>query len=109
VNDRGPYSHGRLLDVSEQAAELLAFRHSGSTRVRVQYVSAAPKNTDDTAMLLGTYRGPVFPVADTVAFVQPEEAPILGTDAAAALKRVTQAAEADERILMAFDVAAQAE
>ena len=109
VNDRGPYAHGRLLDVSEQAAELLAFRQSGSTKVRVQYISRAPKDSDDMAMLLGTYAGPTLPVAESMAFVQPEEASILGHDAADALKRATQAAQADERILMAFDIAASAE
>ena len=109
VNDRGPYAHGRLLDVSEQAAELLAFRQSGSTKVRVQYISRAPKNSDDMAMLLGTYAGPTLPVAESMAFVQPEEASILGHDAADALKRATQAAQAEERILMAFDIAASAE
>ena len=69
VNDRGPYAHGRLLDVSEQAAELLAFRQSGSTKVRVQYISRAPKDVDDMAMLLGTYAGPTLPVAESMAFV----------------------------------------
>ena len=44
-----------------------------------------------------------------MAFVQPEEASILGHDAADALKRATQAAQAEERILMAFDIAASAE
>jgi rare lipoprotein A (peptidoglycan hydrolase) len=107
VNDRGPYSGGRLLDVSEQAAELLAFRHHGSTKVRVQYVSRAPRNTDDTAMLLATYRGPSLPVADLMAFTPLADDPILGRGAASALKRVTQAAAAEERIVMAFDVADQ--
>jgi len=107
VNDRGPYVGNRMLDVSEQAAELLAFRRTGTTKVRVQFVSAAPRNANDTAMLLGTYRGPTLPVTDAVAFAPPEQTPILGAGAAAALKRLTQGAAADERILMAFDVASQ--
>lgn len=108
VNDRGPYSHSRLIDVSEQAAELLAFRHSGSTRVRVQYVSEAPRNADDTAMLLASYRGPTLPVADAMAFAQAERPPVLGSGAVAALRRFTQSASASSRILVAFDVADQA-
>ena len=56
-------------------------------------------------MLLASYRGPSLPVADAMAFAQPEEQPILGSGAVAALKRLTQAAAAEERILMAFDVA----
>lgn len=36
VNDRGPHSRGRLLDVSQQAAERLGMLRSGTARVRVQ-------------------------------------------------------------------------
>jgi rare lipoprotein A len=109
VNDRGPYSHDRLIDVSEQAAEMLAFRRNGSTKVRVQYVSRAPRSGDDMAMLLASYRGPSLPVSDALAFAQPEQSPILGTGAAHALKRITEGATAKERILMAFDVADRVE
>ncbi|HAH10080.1 MAG TPA: septal ring lytic transglycosylase RlpA family protein [Alphaproteobacteria bacterium] len=37
VNDRGPYSRGRIIDVSKRAAELLGFKHNGVAKVRVQY------------------------------------------------------------------------
>jgi len=36
VNDRGPYARGRIIDVSERAAELLGFRNNGTAKVRVQ-------------------------------------------------------------------------
>ncbi len=36
VNDRGPFAHGRLIDVSRRAAQLLGFYRSGTARVRVQ-------------------------------------------------------------------------
>lgn len=35
VNDRGPYHGGRVLDVSEAAAEALNFKHLGTTKVRI--------------------------------------------------------------------------
>ena len=35
INDRGPFAHGRIIDLSRQAAELLGFRAAGITRVRV--------------------------------------------------------------------------
>jgi len=35
VNDRGPFTQGRLLDVSEAAARALDFIHRGITRVRL--------------------------------------------------------------------------
>ena len=35
VNDRGPFVHGRILDVSTHAADLLGFRHAGFTTARI--------------------------------------------------------------------------
>ena len=35
VNDRGPFIHGRVIDVSTRAAEALGFRSAGVARVRV--------------------------------------------------------------------------
>lgn len=36
VNDRGPFSRDRLIDVSEGAAKALGFRNVGTARVRVE-------------------------------------------------------------------------
>ncbi len=36
INDRGPYSRGRLIDVSREAAEQLGMLRSGTAQVRVQ-------------------------------------------------------------------------
>ncbi len=44
VNDRGPFVDGRLIDVSEAAAEKLGFRGQGIARVRVQYVGRADQS-----------------------------------------------------------------
>jgi peptidoglycan lytic transglycosylase len=41
VNDRGPFSKGRIIDVSERAAKLLGFFNQGTARVRVQYLARA--------------------------------------------------------------------
>lgn len=41
VNDRGPFSQGRIIDVSERAAKLLGFYEKGTARVRVQYLARA--------------------------------------------------------------------
>lgn len=38
VNDRGPFSKSRILDVSEQAAKILGFKDKGTAKVRVQYL-----------------------------------------------------------------------
>jgi rare lipoprotein A len=36
INDRGPFAHGRIIDVSRRAAQLLGFETSGTARVRVE-------------------------------------------------------------------------
>ncbi|VVO25085.1 septal ring lytic transglycosylase RlpA family protein [Pseudomonas fluorescens] len=36
INDRGPHTRGRLIDVSREAAERLGMLRSGTARVRVQ-------------------------------------------------------------------------
>lgn len=41
VNDRGPYARGRLIDLSERAADMLGFRAMGTARVRVQLIGRA--------------------------------------------------------------------
>jgi rare lipoprotein A len=58
VNDRGPYTRGRLIDVSERTAELLDFKRDGSTEVRVQYAGKAAIDADDRPFLLASYSGP---------------------------------------------------
>jgi rare lipoprotein A len=41
VNDRGPFAKGRIIDLSERAAELLGYKQQGTARVRVTFVSRA--------------------------------------------------------------------
>lgn len=41
VNDRGPFAKGRIIDLSERAAELLGYKQKGTARVRVTYLSRA--------------------------------------------------------------------
>ena len=41
VNDRGPFVHGRIIDVSRRAAQLLGFDRQGTARVRVRAVGAS--------------------------------------------------------------------
>ncbi len=39
VNDRGPFVHGRIIDVSRRAAQLLGFRRKGVAKVRVSVLN----------------------------------------------------------------------
>ncbi len=61
INDRGPYVNGRILDVSEHAADLLGFRQQGLARVRVTFLGRADLNgpglaslADETPMAIAT-------------------------------------------------------
>ncbi|MBA3448075.1 MAG: septal ring lytic transglycosylase RlpA family protein [Pseudaminobacter sp.] len=56
VNDRGPYSHGRLIDLSKRAAELLDYTHIGTAKVKVEYVGRAPLEGRDDEYLMASYR-----------------------------------------------------
>lgn len=48
VNDRGPYAHNRIIDLSQRSAQLLGFHNRGTAPVRVTYVGKASLNGDDS-------------------------------------------------------------
>lgn len=48
VNDRGPYAHDRIIDMSRRSAQALGFQRNGTAKVRVQYMGRAPLNGDDS-------------------------------------------------------------
>lgn len=56
INDRGPYSNDRIIDMSEKAAEMLDYKHHGTADVKVEYVGRAPLDGQDDAFLLASYR-----------------------------------------------------
>ncbi len=58
VNDRGPYLHGRVMDLSYRAAEILGYANRGVGTISVQYIGPAPLNGDDTRMLLASVDRP---------------------------------------------------
>jgi rare lipoprotein A (peptidoglycan hydrolase) len=47
VNDRGPYAHNRIIDLSWAVASLLKIKRAGTGHVRVQYLGRAPLNGND--------------------------------------------------------------
>lgn len=58
VNDRGPFSRGRIIDVSSTVAEMLDFKRAGTAKVKVEYVGKARMDGLDRQMLVSSYRGP---------------------------------------------------
>jgi rare lipoprotein A len=103
ANDRGPYHDDRLVDVSEQVATSLGFKHLGTARVRVDYLGRAPMEGDDDAMLLATLSdnwrpaqlGRAYPqktqVASAAAFA-PQTPPVAATNPQAAKPAVAAVA-----------------
>ncbi|MDP3898845.1 MAG: septal ring lytic transglycosylase RlpA family protein [Mesorhizobium sp.] len=56
INDRGPYAHGRVVDLSKRAAEMLDYTHSGIADVKIDYVGRAPLDGHDEQYLLASYK-----------------------------------------------------
>jgi rare lipoprotein A len=56
INDRGPFAHNRIIDLSKRAAELLDYKHVGVARVQVEYVGRAPLHGRDDNYLLASYK-----------------------------------------------------
>lgn len=76
VNDRGPYHGGRVIDLSERTAQLLDYRHLGTTRVKVDYLGPASlAGSDDTRLVASLRRdGPaVAPIGTSPTMVASAE------------------------------------
>lgn len=58
VNDRGPYHSDRVIDLSQKAATMLDYQHTGTADVKVEYVGRAPLEGRDDGFLLASYRTP---------------------------------------------------
>jgi rare lipoprotein A len=61
VNDRGPYHSNRVIDLSQRAATVLDYQHTGTADVKVEYVGRAPLEGRDDSFLMASYRGPGAP------------------------------------------------
>lgn len=58
VNDRGPYLHGRVMDLSYRTAAILGYAARGTGNISVEYVGPAPLEGDDTRTLLASVAAP---------------------------------------------------
>lgn len=95
VNDRGPYAHGRVIDLSARAAELLGYTKQGVAKVKVEYAGRARMDGLDEKILLASYRGPSSPALEgtgdsgtgtMIAMVKPR----INTNAASAINQTFQ-------------------
>lgn len=56
VNDRGPYSKGRVIDLSGAAAKKLDYRRKGLAKVRVRYIGPARLDGKDRRYLARSFK-----------------------------------------------------
>ncbi|QLF70479.1 septal ring lytic transglycosylase RlpA family protein [Peteryoungia desertarenae] len=56
INDRGPFHGNRIIDLSKRTAEVLDMKHSGTAKVRVQYVGPAPLDGQDMPFLVASFQ-----------------------------------------------------
>ncbi len=75
VNDRGPYLHGRVMDLSYRAAEILGYANKGIGNIAVSYIGPAPLNGDDTRMLLASVDRPTPMEQGATRFAMNDSAP----------------------------------
>ena len=64
INDRGPYAHNRIIDMSKRAAELLGYKRDGIASVRVKYIGRARMDGQDGRYLEASLRRKGEPVGD---------------------------------------------
>lgn len=56
INDRGPFSRNRVIDLSKRAAQMLDYTHRGVADVQVEYMGPAPLHGQDDEYLLASFR-----------------------------------------------------
>jgi len=79
INDRGPFAHGRIIDLSKKGAELLGFVRQGTARVRVQILE--PESRQLVARAQGLEVPADAPSAAPVETVAVQELPPVGSAA----------------------------
>ena len=57
VNDRGPFAHDRVIDVSERAATVLGFKNAGTAPVRIEVLADASRDVAARAKTGADTRG----------------------------------------------------
>lgn len=86
INDRGPYSGTRIIDVSKRAAHMLGYKKAGVADVRVEYIGKAPLEGADDDYLMASYQPPkdaddTFHITDTIATLvaSASQLPVIGS------------------------------
>ncbi|WP_404403966.1 septal ring lytic transglycosylase RlpA family protein [Pelagibacterium halotolerans] len=91
VNDRGPFAHNRVIDLSRRTAEVLGFINDGVADVRVQYVGPAPLEGDDTRFLVASINQ-ITPIEDPTVQVAYQQTQVGQAGTGTALDAISGAA-----------------
>ncbi|PDT18028.1 hypothetical protein CO670_04305 [Rhizobium sp. J15] len=86
VNDRGPYHEGRIIDLSNKTANMLDLQHSGTGKVRVQYVGRARMDGHDMPYLMASY----VPKGSRIPAINPEGQIATGVMVASNSRKMTR-------------------
>ena len=69
VNDRGPFSQGRIIDVSRRGAQLLGFQQNGTAKVRVEIMEQESRTLAAAGQRQGVGSGQAPPKSAPVSVV----------------------------------------
>jgi len=74
INDRGPFSGARIIDLSQRSAKLLGFEQQGTAKVRVQVLADESKAVADAMRRYGGSESPMesAPVEKVAAYQVPQ-------------------------------------
>ena len=117
VNDRGPFAHGRVIDMSRRAAQLLGFEGQGTAKVRVEVMAEesrvlagklAPSGGPGEPQVVAAPRGSVTAESLPPPGSSEPSRPVVTASAKpdTSAQRAAAAAEATERKLAAQEVTA---
>jgi rare lipoprotein A len=76
INDRGPYLHGRIIDLSRRGAELLGYIGKGTARVRVEVLEQESRQLAAIARKGGKVRSLAELRSGVAPYVEPAPIPV---------------------------------
>jgi rare lipoprotein A len=62
INDRGPFAHGRIIDLSRRSSQLLGFKKQGTAKMRVEILPAETRK--EIAKIKGGYTAVIPPIVN---------------------------------------------
>ncbi len=77
VNDRGPFAHDRIIDVSKRAASVLGFKSKGTAKVRMEVLSGPSKEVASRSKAGYSTKGYEVALANSDGRITPSESTVV--------------------------------